>query len=138
MPALAELAPKYLDARRTIIRSLHEGGAHLLLGSDSPQIFNVPGFAAHRELAAMVNAGLTPYEALSTGTSAPAEFLKQKGRYGTITVGADADLVLIQANPLVDIANTHRIAGVMVRGRWLDREFLDQELRKIENRMSTE
>jgi hypothetical protein len=129
-----ELAEKFIEVRRTIIRGLLEGQAGLLLGSDAPQLFSVPGFAAHRELRAMVDAGLSPYQALRMGTAAPAEFLRQSGRFGTITVGADADLVLMEANPLTDIGNSQKISGVMVRGRWLDRSFLDRGLADIRAR----
>jgi imidazolonepropionase-like amidohydrolase len=67
-----------------------------LLGSDSPQIFNVPGFSTHRELDALVAAGLTPFEALRTGTAAVAEFLGSKT--GVVAVGRNADLVLLDAS----------------------------------------
>ncbi|MGH8188823.1 MAG: amidohydrolase family protein, partial [Steroidobacteraceae bacterium] len=115
-----ELANTFLDVRRQTIRALHDGGARILLGSDAPQVFNVPGFSAQRELQAMVLAGLTPYEALHAATAAPAEFFDAAGKYGTIVVGADADFVLVGANPLQDIGNLERIDGVMLRGRWLD------------------
>jgi len=132
-----ELSNKYLDIRRQIIRALNDADAKLMLGSDSPQIFNVPGFAAHRELQAMVDAGLTPYEALRMGTSAPAEFLRESGKFGIVAVGASADLVLLDANPLADIGNTQKISGVLVRGRWLDRAFIDDALSKLEQRVAT-
>lgn len=131
-----ELADTFLDARRQTIRALHDGGARILLGSDAPQVFNVPGFSAQRELQAMVLAGLTPYAALHAATAAPAEFFNAAGKYGTIVVGADADFVLVGANPLQDIRNLERIDAVMVRGRWLDRAFLDRGLRDIEARMA--
>jgi imidazolonepropionase-like amidohydrolase len=129
------LANRYLDVRRQVIRALSDADAGLLLGSDAPQLFNVPGFAAHRELQAMVAAGLTPYRALRMGTSAPAEFVQEAGRFGVIAPGASADLVLMDANPLADIANTQKISGVLVRGRWLDRAFIDRGLEDIERRM---
>ena len=116
-----------------LIKALHDGGVPVLLGSDAPQMFNVPGFAIHRELASMVAAGLTPFEALATGTTAPAAFLGISD-WGAIEVGRDADLVLLNANPLQDIANTQRIEGVLVRGRWLDRAELDAGLNDIEKR----
>lgn len=107
-------ANTFNDVRRQTIRALHEGGARLLLGSDAPQVFNVPGFSAHRELQAMVLAGLSPYEALHIATAAPAEFFHAAGQYGTIVVGADADFMLVGANPLDDIRNLERIDGVML------------------------
>ena len=81
----------------------------------------------------MAAAGLTPFEALAAGTTAPAAFFGTS-EWGAIEVGRDADLVLLNANPLLDIANTQRIEGVMVRGRWLDRAALDAGLNDIERR----
>lgn len=129
----AEKAGEYLRIRKTLIRALHAGGVPVLLGSDAPQMFNVSGFSIHRELASMVAAGLTPFEALATGTTAPAAFFGTTD-WGAIEIGRDADLVLLNADPLQDIANTQRIEGVMVRGRWLDRATLDAGLSDIEKR----
>ena len=70
-----EVAELAIAIRRSLILSLHRAGARLLLGSDAPQVFNVPGFSLHRELGLLVDAGLTPFEALETGTAAAAEFL---------------------------------------------------------------
>ncbi len=112
----AELAARAIEIRRMLIMALHEAGAGLLAGSDAPQVFNVPGFSLHRELGFMVASGLTPYEALRTGTTAAAEFLGTNT--GAVTVGRGADLLLLDANPLEDISNTRRIHGVMLRGSW--------------------
>ena len=112
-PATAALA---IEIRRKLILELHRAGAGLLLGADSPQVFNVPGFSIHRELDALVSAGLTPFEALRTGTAAVDEFLQSNT--GIVAAGRAADLVLLDANPLVDIRNARRIHGVMVRGQW--------------------
>ena len=121
---------EFLAMRKTLIKALHDAGVPVLLGSDSPQVFNVPGFSIHRELEAMVAAGLTPYKALATGTTAPADFFGTTG-WGAIAPGRAADLVLLDADPLADIGNTRRIAGVMVRGRWLDRAEIDAGLAAI-------
>jgi imidazolonepropionase-like amidohydrolase len=134
----ADFGRRYVDTRRQLIRALHDGGVGMLLGSDSPQTYNIPGFATHRELVAMVAAGLTPYEALRTATAAPAEFFGARGKFGTIVAGAEADLVLLKSDPLQDIGNTQSIEGVMVRGRWLDRAYLDSGLRDIEKRMAAQ
>ena len=103
--------------RRELIGELHRAGGRILLGSDAPQVFNVPGFSLHRELELMVASGLSPYEALRTGTVAPAEFFGIDA--GTVEAGRIADLVLLDANPLADIANSRRVHGVFVKGRWL-------------------
>lgn len=126
------IAASAIDVRRNLILALHEAGAGLLLGSDAPQVFNVPGFAIHRELEYLVAAGLTPYEALRTGTVNPAVFFGQQRVFGTVETGKEADLVLLDANPLADIKNASRIHGVMLRGRWLGREDLDEILAKFE------
>jgi hypothetical protein len=131
-----ELANKYIELRRQIIRELSTADAGLLLGSDAPQLFNVPGFSAHRELQAMVDAGLTPYQALRMGTSAPALFVRESGKFGIIAAGAAADLVLIDANPLANITNAQKINGVLVRGRWLSRQFIDERLSEVQRRVA--
>jgi imidazolonepropionase-like amidohydrolase len=76
----------------------------------------------------MVAAGLTPYEALRTSTANPARFLGACQEFGTIAVGKRADLVLLEANPLKDISNTSKQAGVMLRGRWIP----DAEIKKMQ------
>jgi imidazolonepropionase-like amidohydrolase len=120
-----------MQVRRKLIKALHAGGAGLLLGSDAPQIYNVPGFSIHRELAALVAAGLTPYQALETGTRNVAVFFGTLPTSGTIGVGKRADLVLLDANPLVDVGNTTRRAGVMLRGRWLPKAEIETRLAVI-------
>ena len=122
---------RFVETRRKLVKALHDAGAGLLLGSDAPQWWNVPGFSALRELGALVAAGLTPYEALETGTRNVATFFGTQDRAGTIEVGKQADLLLLDANPLEDISNVWRNAGVMIRGRWLSRATLDQRLQQM-------
>lgn len=110
---------EYIALRRRFIKALHDAGVPFLLGSDAPQLWNVPGFSTHRELAALVAAGLTPYQALRTGTVSVAKYLKEEGRSGVVRPGARADLILLDANPLQNIANSSRISGVVVNGRWI-------------------
>ncbi len=126
-----EAAQRLVEIRRELIRALHDGGAMLALGSDAPQFFNVPGFSVHGELASLVASGLTPFEALVTGTRNAATVLGAPGEFGTIGAGRRADLVLLDDNPLLDIANTRRIAGVMVRGQWLAATDIEQRLEAI-------
>lgn len=127
----AASAERTMETRRRLIRALHAGGAGLLLGSDAPQIYNVPGYSIHRELEALVAAGLTPYQALETGTRNVAVFFGTSAQTGTIAVGKRADLVLLDDNPLRDIRNTTRRAGVMVRGRWLPQADIQSRLDAI-------
>jgi hypothetical protein len=123
---------RYNEIRRELIRALHDGGVPILLGSDAPQVWNVPGFATHRELAEYVAAGLTPYQALRTGTVNVAAHLGEGAGSGVVRPGARADLILLDANPLENIGNTMRIHGVVVNGRWIgpqERAALLRELR---------
>ena len=119
---------KLLALRRKIIKSLHDAGVPFALGSDAPQTWNVPGFSVHRELQAIVAAGLTPYQALRSGTANVATYFGTTATTGTVAAGKRADLLLLDANPLQDISNSSRIAGVMVNGRWLSRGDIDKRL----------
>jgi imidazolonepropionase-like amidohydrolase len=136
--ATPEERQRYLDLRRTLLKTLADSGARLLMGTDSPQMFNVPGFALHRELLLMQEAGLSPYQILESGTKNVATYaaqdLKLDGNFGTVAVGNRADLILLEANPLADVRNVARRSGVMVRGRWLPVAELDRLLAEIEAR----
>jgi imidazolonepropionase-like amidohydrolase len=129
-------ATAMMEARRKLIKALHAGGAGLLLGSDAPQIYNVPGFSIHRELESLVAAGLTPYQALETGTRNVAVFFETVSETGTVETGKRADLVLLDANPLADVRNTTRRAGVMLGGRWLPKSAIDARLDAIAKSMA--
>jgi hypothetical protein len=118
-PVSREQRQEFIALRRRLIKALYDGGVPFLLGSDAPQLWNVPGFSAHRELGALVAAGLTPYQALRTGTVDVAKFMGEEGKAGIVRAGARADLVLLDANPLDTIANSLRINGVVVNGRWI-------------------
>jgi imidazolonepropionase-like amidohydrolase len=124
----AASARRTIETRRRLIKALHAAGAGLLLGSDAPQIYNVPGFSTHRELESLVAAGLTPYQALETGTRNIARYFGTERETGTIEKGKRADLVLLDADPLADIRNTTRRAGVMLRGRWLPQAEIERRL----------
>jgi imidazolonepropionase-like amidohydrolase len=127
-----ETALRAISLRRQLLKALEEAGAGLLLGSDSPQIFNVPGFALHRELALVVEAGISPIGALQSGTVNPARYFGHDASVGRVEPGMEADLVMLDFNPLDEIRNTQRIHGVMLRGRWLPREALDDMLARFE------
>ena len=122
---------RFLAVRRRLIKMMQEGGVQLLLGSDAPQVWNVPGFSIHRELEYLVKAGLTPYQALESGTRRIAEFFGTSSERGTIEVGKRADLVLLEANPLQDIRHSARIALVIVGPHVLTREEIDKRLETL-------
>ena len=125
---------QWLAVRRDLIKRLYDAGAGILLGSDAPQMWNVPGFSTHRELEALVRAGLSPYQALTAGTTSVAEYFGTSDHTGTVAAGKQADLILLDANPLVSITNTQRIAGVVLRGRWIPRAEIDTRLASFEAR----
>jgi hypothetical protein len=129
--ASRESAERVMQMRRKLLKALHAGGAGLLLGSDAPQIYNVPGFSVHRELESLVAAGLTPYQALETGTRNVAIFFGTLPQSGTIEVGKRADLILLDGNPLADIRNSSRQSGVMLGSRWLPKAEIETRLAAI-------
>jgi imidazolonepropionase-like amidohydrolase len=123
----------FLTARRALLVALQDSGAGLLLGSDAPQIMNVPGFSVHQELAYLVRAGLTPLQALQSGTVNVARFFGNRDK-GEIAAGYAADLILLESNPLLDIRATTGISGVMRAGTWFSREQLNRMLEQVEER----
>lgn len=124
-----------IEMRRRLVKELHDAGVSVLLGTDSPQVFSVPGFSIHREMQVMVDSGLTPFQVLHGGTKAVADFLGAE-HFGQVAEGQRADLVLLNANPLDDIAHFADSAGVMVNGRWLPRGEIDAQLAEIESLMA--
>ena len=130
---IAANPPEYWTLRRTayqqevaITREYHRGGVLILGGTglgDTP--FVIPGYDLHEELAALVEAGLTPLEALQSVTLEAAKMLDRSDEFGQVANGKDADFVLLEANPLDDIHNTRKIRAVVVQGKYLDRAALD-------------
>jgi imidazolonepropionase-like amidohydrolase len=111
---------------------MHRAGVPLLAGTDAPNPYVYPGFSLHEELELLVQAGLSPLEALQTATVNPAKFLGKERELGTIEKGKLADLVLLDANPVEDISNTQRISAVVVNGRYLPRERIQALLAEVE------
>ena len=109
-----------------ITREYHHDGVPMLGGTDAGgPPFVIPGFDLHNELAALVDAGFTPLEALQSVTLDAAQFLGRTDDFGTVANGKAADFVLLDANPLDDIHNTQKIRAVVVQGKYLDRAALD-------------
>lgn len=121
----AEQREKYVRVREAITYALWKSGVKLMAGSDSPEWFLVQGFSLHKELEAFTQAGLPPYAALQAATINPAEYLGISQRKGTVEVGKEADLLLLEANPLEDVTNTRRINGLFKGGKWYDHKSLD-------------
>lgn len=120
--------------RLRLLNELQKAGVGVLLGTDAPQLFSVPGFSVHREIARMQDAGMTPLEIIRSGTVNVGQYLADKDSFGKILPGHRADLILLEADPLMDLTSLRNQAGVMVRGRWLSRQEIDQRLATIKNR----
>jgi imidazolonepropionase-like amidohydrolase len=131
-PADYELDRRVFRKDMDIVRAMRQAGVEILAGTDVPLV----GFSLHDELDLLVQSGLTPAEALRTATINPARFLHDEAANGSVAAGKNADLVLLDANPLDNIRNTQRIAAVVVRGRYLDRGGLDAMLGSVEKTAS--
>jgi imidazolonepropionase-like amidohydrolase len=127
----AEDVRKFVVLRRKLIYECQKSGVGLLLGSDAPQVFDVPGFSIHHELKYMVDAGLTPYQALRAGTVNPATYFNRNDM-GMIKPGYVSDLVLLDGNPLDNIENTKKIAGVMLGNHWFPKDMIAADLRQLQ------
>ena len=129
-----EAADLWANNRNQVLKALSDGGVGILMGTDSPQIFSVPGFSLHREMQAMAEAGMSTYEILVSGTRAVGEYFRRSDTFGTVAVGRRADLILLNSNPLDGIANVSDRAGVMVRGRWFSEAYIQERLEAIARR----
>jgi imidazolonepropionase-like amidohydrolase len=118
---------RFLQERRKLLKALHDAGVDIILGSDAVQTFSVPGYSIFNEMNAMALAGLKPYDIYVTGSRSVARFFNREKDAGTIAVGKIADLVLVDADPLVTVANFEKQTGTMLRGRWHPRtDLLDK------------
>ena len=124
---------KFIDKELEVVRMLEKAGVPFLAGTDTPAGVHIfPGFSLHEELERFVAAGFTPLEALQTATLNPAQFFGMAGQLGAIEEGKLADMVLLSANPMEDIANTEKIAGVFVNGRYFSHSQIEKLLRGVE------
>lgn len=130
MSAPDSVRTRFFDDFLRDVRDQHAAGIPLLAGSDVPNACLVSGFSLHDELAAMVLAGLTPRDALAAATIGPSEYLRRTETMGRVAAGQLADLVLLDADPLLDINNVRRIRAVIANGRLFDRAALDRMLRR--------
>lgn len=129
----AEMARIHVENRNALLGMMNDAGVGILMGTDSPQMFSVPGFSLHREMASMVAAGMSPYEVLLSGTRSVGEYFQAYDTFGTVAVGRRADLILTNSNPLDDVANVADRAGVMVRGAWKSEDEIQAGLEAIAN-----
>jgi len=127
-----EHAAVHQENRQKLLKALQDGEANILLGTDAPQIFSVPGLSMKHELTIMEQAGLTPYEILKSGTYNVGVYFREWDNFGIITENNRADLILTNDNPLENLSTIEEHAGVMVRGIWISREAIDKKLKEIE------
>lgn len=125
----------FIGLRNQILNDLADAGAGILMGTDSPQLFNVPGFALHREIAVMAEAGLTNEQILRSGTLNVGRYVREHlgldHDFGTVAPGQRADLLLLESDPLEDLSNLTDRVGVMVRGRWISQHEIQDGLAAI-------
>jgi len=120
-----------LALQRKLVKALQDAGVPILSGTDASDVGPVAGFGLHEELQEFVNDGFTPYQALLTATVNPARYFRIASERGTVETGKRADLLLLEANPFENIANTKRIAGVVLHGKWMDKETLSAKLQLV-------
>lgn len=127
-------AAREIEVRNRMLGALNDAGVPILMGTDAPQIFSVPGFSLYHELPIMVASGMSPFEVLASGSTNVARYFGTEDHTGTIETGKRADLLLLDANPLEDISNVQKRAGVMINGRWLDEAEIQVRLKEIAGR----
>ncbi|MBO6584702.1 MAG: amidohydrolase family protein [Gracilimonas sp.] len=120
------------ELRRKLLEEMNEADVKILMGTDAPQLFSVPGFSIHRELPLMQEANMTNYEIIETGTKNVGEYFAEWDDFGVVAEGQRADLILLNENPLQDLSAIKNHSGVMVQGKWYSREMIDKKLVEIE------
>jgi imidazolonepropionase-like amidohydrolase len=130
---------KFVQMELDMTLAMFRAGVPFMAGTDTAAGVHIfPGFSLHQELVLFQRAGLTPMQALQTATLNPAKFMGRTADLGTVEKGKLADLVLLDADPLKDIANTQKIRGVVLAGRYFDRPALDRMLRDVEKAAAAE
>jgi imidazolonepropionase-like amidohydrolase len=130
-PAEFELRNQLFARSSQVVAKMQSAGVGVLAGTDSAAPELIPGYSLHEELALLTEAGLSPMQALQTATKNPADFMGVIQKQGTIEAGKNADLLLLDANPLDDIRNTKKIRALVIHGKLLDRAALDDLLTKV-------
>src|SRR5688572_28163385 len=126
-----EQRARWIALRDKLIKAIHDAGGKIMAGSDTPEFLFLYGFSQHRELKALADAGPSKYAVLAAGTRIAHEFFATIDRIGTIEKGKQADLLLLNANPLENISATENRAGVMLKGKWHTQSELNGWLDEI-------
>ena len=130
-PAAAATFRRYYGAQQELVKRMKRQGVKMLAGSDLGGIWVIPGFGLHQEFRELAAAGLSPLEVLQTATLNGAEFLGREATMGTVAEGKHADLVLLDANPLADVANLAKISAVFLKGTHFSSEALENLKRQV-------
>jgi imidazolonepropionase-like amidohydrolase len=132
-PEATKTAYKHLyDQQVKLVKLLKEEGGKMLAGSDMTGIYCIPGFSLHQEFRELSKAGLSPLEILQMTTLNGAEFLNREATMGTVTEGKNADLVLLDANPIKNAENLERIHAVVLKGRYFPKGELERMKSEVE------
>lgn len=126
-----ETAAIHAENRQRLLGALYQAGVTILMGTDAPQLYSVPGLSLRHELPMMAEAGMSYYDILRSGTVSVGEYFADKDTFGLVKAGHRADLLLVDNNPLEDLSVLYQPAGVMVRGQWLSRSELETKLADI-------
>ena len=129
--AQSPFSKQYAQWMMNMVAKIHKAGIPIMAGTDTPIGFLTPGLSLHEELVVLVEAGLTPQEALQTATLNPAKYFNLENELGSIKENMWADLVILTANPLENIKNTQRIDAVVKQGKYYDREALNQIQKRL-------
>jgi uncharacterized protein (TIGR02246 family) len=132
-----EKRARWIELRNKIIKAIYDAGGKIMTGSDTPEFLWLYGFTMHREMKALSDAGLSNYAVLEAATKNPSMFFNTSEKVGTIEKGKRADLVLLDANPLENISNTEKRAGVMLKGKYYTQGELNMWLEEIAQRISS-
>jgi imidazolonepropionase-like amidohydrolase len=131
-PDLELAAREGVEKRRAFVNMCHRAGVRIVAGTDGPGIGNLaPGFGLHRELELLVTTGLTPLHAIRAATFDAAAALGQERNLGVVEEGKQADLVIVRADPTLNVAGAAQIEAVVIRGRFFDRSMLDAMLDRV-------
>lgn len=130
-PEVREFYRQFYELGLRVTGIAHRAGVRVLVGTDTPDTQCFPGFSYHDEMKHLVQAGLTPFEVVRAATLRAAEFLRAEARFGSITKGKAADLLVLDADPTVSIDNSRKIGALILRGRLFDRGQLDQKIQAV-------